>query len=323
MTYLKRMGVLLAGVLAACGGSDSVSLDELPDALASAQCERLVRCGLYTSAADCEAAINFNITEIQHSVEAGRVAYDGEAVAECLDTLGSASCDLTTESARVTPQSCKDAIKGAVAAGGTCYDSGDCQSARCDLPDCGNACCMGTCQDGPAEVTVGQSCADAPCDDRSFCQNGTCQALLASGAACQGSDECGFGLMCGNDACTAAAHRGDACVDGDCAEIGDRCDSTDHCAALVAVGGACSGGIAGLFDCQRPLVCNDTTLKCEAAPTAGQACQFFCGGNLFCNDQNTCEAPRADGAACGSNSECASDFCDDVTSKCAALPLCG
>ena len=91
------------------------------------------------------------------------------------------------------------------------------------------------------------------------------------------------------------------------------------------MGGACSEGLFGLFDCQRPLVCNGTTLKCENPPTVGQACQFTCASGAFCNDANMCEAVHANGGACQSDSECQSDFCDEsgATGVCAEPQVCG
>ncbi len=329
MINSNRIGLLLAGLLAmaACGGDDggSVAIDDLADALADAQCARLVRCNTYVSQAACLAEAQLDVTELKHSIEAGRVSYDGAKVAACLDAFGAAPCDASTEAARVTPAACDEGVKGTVADGGTCYTNTECVSESCNQPDCGMACCEGVCDPTVGDAAIGQSCANARCVDGAFC-NGSdvCTALLAAGAACQSDGQCAYGLACGNSVCAPAANRGEACLDGDCTDIGDRCDGTS-CVARSTAGGACRMGFDGLFDCQRPLVCNGTSLKCEEPPTAGQACQFFCASGLFCNDQDTCEAPRANGAACNSNTECTSNFCDDTLANpvCAVEPVCG
>lgn len=329
MKKLHYAGVLLSAVLGvgACGG-DSVSVGDFPAEFSDAFCSRMVRCNAYTSKAACLESINLDVGQIQQSIAAGRVAYDGEAMAECIDAFAASSCDGTSRDVRETPQACLEAIKGKVADGGACFDDGECVSDSCNIADCGQACCQGSCDATVAEAAIGASCATARCVNGSFCSDANvCTALLAAGAACAGNDECTYGLTCANDVCTAAANRGDTCIpDGECSDIGDRCDTASNkCVALSALGGACSEGFAGLFDCQRPLVCNGTTLKCENPPAVGQACEFFCAPGSFCNDQSTCEAVRANGAACQSDSECDSDFCDDsgATGVCAANPVCG
>lgn len=329
MTYSKRMGVLLAGALAAaaCGGGSSISIDALPGALESALCGRYVRCGAYVSAAACKDDVNANIAQLQASIAAGRVAYDGNLVADCLDAEGAASCDTTVENARVTPAACDQAIKGTVADAGTCFTSQECVSGRCTTASCGMACCSGTCAATVADAAIGGSCATASCVAGAFCNpSKVCTALLAANAACQSNDECGYGLTCAGNVCKAAANRGEACPDGSCDDLGDRCDGTSMtCIALSGVGGACSAGFAGLFDCQRPLVCNATSLTCENPPTVGQTCQFSCAHGSFCNNtSHTCEAPRANAATCAGNVQCTSGYCNDHVTPhvCADEPVC-
>jgi len=328
MNYSTRIGVILAGALAAaaCGGGGSVSIDDLPGELESAICGRYVRCGVYASMAACKAEVSSDIAQLQASIAAGRAAYDGDLVGDCLDALGAASCDTTLENARVTPASCDEAIKGTVADAGTCFTSQECVSGNCDTTNCGMACCSGTCGPTIADAAIGQSCASAGCVDGAFCNDANvCEALLAANAACQNDAECAYGLTCAADVCKPAANRGEACLDGSCDDLGDRCDdASTTCVALSGVGGTCSAGFAGLFDCQRPLVCNATSLKCENPPAIGQACQFSCADGAFCNDANVCQAPQANGATCNGNSECGSGYCDDnaTPSVCADEPIC-
>ncbi|HVV86997.1 MAG TPA: Dickkopf N-terminal cysteine-rich domain-containing protein [Kofleriaceae bacterium] len=327
MSHSKRIGVFLVGALAlaACGG-DSISIGDLGEKLVNAECARYARCGVYTSKDACVADARANFSTIEASVAAGRIKYDGGAAADCLDAFESESCDSTTESARVTPPACDDAIKGAVADGGACFISTECVSRSCSVPDCGMACCQGTCDATVAKAAIGASCANADCVDGAFCNDSdVCAALLAAGQTCQNDDQCGYGLACGNNVCAPAANRGDACLDGRCSDIGDRCDGNMTCVALSGAGGACTTDFGGVFDCQLPLVCNQTTLQCENPPTAGQACTTFCANGLFCNDDtHQCEARRANGMACAGDGDCQSDFCDQSGANpvCAVTPTC-
>lgn len=323
--------VSLALLLGACGGPDSVPLDDLGDTIIDAYCDRAVRCGAFASEDACRSYLGglLEADDLIRSVEAGRTNYDGEAAGECIDQLRGASCDVTTEDSRVEPPACDDAFDGTVADGGTCFDDEECVNDNCDVPACDMACCMGTCVAGVPVPAIGQPCPDFECQDGAFCNAaGNCAALLATGSPCTDSDECAYGLYCpeGAATCTDAPNRGDACPAGECADLGDRCDQTSTtCVALSRAGEPCSAGFAGFFDCQQPLVCNQTSLVCENPPGVGQPCNFFCASGAFCNDVNTCEATRANGSACQSDSECSSTYCDDFAAApvCADDPVCG
>jgi hypothetical protein len=323
---LCALGALVFSVAAGCGGG-GVSIDDLGPTLVDALCQRQVRCGVYATVEACKADVRIQIEEIQASVEAGRTKYDEGKAEDCIDGLGSASCDASSEDSRETPQACDDTFQGTVADGGACFNDEECLSEECDIPDCGMACCTGACAPTVAEVAVGGACGSTtgPCARGSFCDGTTmvCTALLGAGGACTGNSQCGYGMYCAEvGGCTDAPNHGEACPDGLCAEIGDRCDPTSmNCVSLSKRGEPCQTGFAGLFDCQQPLTCNQTTLVCEDPPTAGQACLFFCAAGNFCNDSDVCEATKANGAACLSDSECQSSFCD-ANDTCAVEPVC-
>jgi hypothetical protein len=318
----------LVTVAAACGGG-GVKIDDLDDELVDALCERQVRCGAYASLDECRAAANASIEELKRAIEAGRVDYDEGKAGDCLEALGSASCDTTSESARDEPDACREAIRGTVADGGECFADQDCISADCTVPEtCTMACCAGTCAMTRAEVAIGGTCngTTGPCAEGSFCDSAstTCVALRAMGGACSGDSQCGYGLYCSEaGTCADAPNRGGACPDGYCADLGDRCDPTSMtCVPLGRTGDACSEGFAGLFDCQQPLTCNQTTLQCGPAPATGEPCVFFCATGSFCNANDVCEATKADGQACGGDDECQSDHCNDMD-VCGTEPVCG
>ena len=322
-----------AAALAGCG-EDSVSLNDLANAYEDAYCSRLVRCGRYVDAASCKEALQLSTAEILASVNAGRTAYDGDKAAACLDALRGASCDVTDADNRADVPACEEIFRGTVADGGVCFDDDECLSDSCSIPDCGMACCAGVCDPTVAitpPAAIGQSCLQVNCVDGAFCDDADiCIALLPVGSQCDGGGQCTYGLYCSESGtCADAPGRGQPCPDGECSDIGDRCDTAiavPTCVALAKRGEACPPGSAGLFACQSPLRCSETAMICEAPPAVGAACTFFCAAGAFCNDADVCEAIKADGQPCTSSNECGNDsFCDlDLTTPvCVGETVCG
>lgn len=330
---LHVIGVLvlasISALSAACGGG--IKIDDLGDELIDAVCAREVRCGAFTSVDACKTSASFDIEEIKRSIEAGRTSYDEDKAGDCIDALGSASCDSTAQNVRVQPDACRHTFEGRVPDGmGPCYTDEECVSESCNVPSCPDACCPGVCDPTVAEVAIGGTCSGTtgPCVAGSFCDTSataaTCVALKAVGGTCTSDSQCGYNLYCAEaGTCTDAPNRGAACPDGFCADLGDRCDgATMTCVGLARQGEACQSGFAGLFDCIQPLTCNQTSLTCDNPPTAGQACLFLCADGNFCNANDQCEALKADGTACQGDEECDSAFCD-ANGMCAAEPICG
>jgi hypothetical protein len=329
--FTHVLGVLvlasISTLAAACGGG-GVKIDDLGGDLIDALCQREVRCGAFTSVEACKAGANFDIEEIKRSIAAGRTEYSEDQAADCIDALGGASCDSTAQNVRVQPEACRHAFEGTVADGGQCYNDEECLSEDCNIPSCNMACCAGTCSPTVTDVAIGGTCGSAtgPCVVGSFCDSATttCVALKAIGGTCTSNSQCGYNLYCLEaGTCAEAPNRGQACPDGFCADLGDRCDGTSMtCVALARQGEACQSGFAGLFDCIQPLTCNQTSLTCDNPPTAGQACLFFCADGNFCNANDQCEATKPNGTACTGDEECNSAFCD-ATAVCADEPICG
>jgi hypothetical protein len=331
MAYMRAYTLAAIVGLYGCGGGGgggSIPIEELGNELQEAFCSRIVRCGLVDDVASCSELIDFNDEEIQAGVAAGTIDYDGELARDCLDAFAAASCDGSSESARVEPPSCREAIRGTVADGGACENSNECASGDCMLTSCQMACCPGTCATTVEDAAIGASCAAGPCVEGAFCDaTQICRALINADQACNNSGECNYGLYCeqttGPGVCRDAPNRGDSCPVGDCADLGDRCDmGTMTCVALSAAGGPCMD----FFSCQAQLVCASTTNTCAEPPSVGQACpDFVCAANGWCDSTNMmCAADKADGMPCTGNGECASDFCNDsaTTPVCAAEPIC-
>ena len=335
---LGSMGMACCAlVFAACGGGGSIAVEDLGDEVTGAQCANLVSCGLFENTAECEALVgrDIDLGDLIAGVEDGTITYDGDAAADCLDGLSGASCDPSAEENRVDNQACDDAFTGNVVDGGSCYISEQCQSRRCVVAgSCVEQCCVGTCEATEAPAAIGQSCANNDCVSNAFCNSSdVCAALIGAGTACTNDDQCAFGLICDavNDGpllCTTTPGLGDPCAGGEsCPITGQTCDFSDStCAQVLHVGDAC--------DPQNDLCsfanggCNPTSMTCDPVPGVGEPCPgFLCGGGAWCDfdfqlGTSECMAPLANSAACDSDSQCQSGYCDDMAGTCAAEVVC-
>jgi hypothetical protein len=334
MTRLGICAFVCAIFVQGCGGgSSSVPVGQVKDSEINEICDRLVRCGAVADKAFCVAAYEqiFNDSSLTAGVANGSISYDDKLAGECLDALGGASCDPSSQDNRVEPQACKDAIKGNRHMGDACYFDTQCSSDSCNITNtnCGMACCAGTCNaDPPTAVAIGQSCATAPCVDGAYCNSAqTCAALVAIGGTCTGDSDCAYGSVCAGSttlACAATPKAGDACLmhngGNDCVVTGLICDSTTHCAALLDKGATCDPQ-APL--CKEDLMCDPTSMKCVNYAADGAACSQTqpCAPPDHCaitGTTGTCTAPSPTGTACTNSSDCQSDNCDTTTNLCAA-----
>jgi hypothetical protein len=76
--------------------------------------------------------------DVQASVDAGRIEYDGSAAHECLHFFEDLTCEEFWGDDTEEPQACDDAFVGTVELGGECTTDLDCAEGFCD----------GTCTDG-------------------------------------------------------------------------------------------------------------------------------------------------------------------------------
>lgn len=300
-------------------GPSSVPLDELPARLVDADCVELVRCGLYATQDACRAHIDRGGALYVAAIAAGRITYDGEAMAICLAAREARGCDLTSEELRREPPACDAALIGTIPVGGACGFAGECTSDRCAIPPDGcppAACCAGTCVAAPPEVGIGEPCgAQGSCGADAVCgPTLTCVALAAAGASCAQPWDCAYGLDCVASLCGAPARIGDACLPDDrCSDLGATCKG-GRCVARAAVGGACDW----FSQCQQDLECTGGT--CTPMPALGQPCTGGCQDG-YCNAANTCEAFAPDGGACTVGYQCASRNCA-ADGHCAAALVC-
>lgn len=199
---MKTLALVLLSLCAVgCNGATPIELEDYPDELVVVTCRLMFECceeGMrrgYTDAADCVAdrigLLDSVATEIQTSIDAGRVQYDAAAASECLTTM---TCGDLGQPNRGP---CGDIEIPLVPVGGACERAAECIEGDCVGSSTGPRTCE--LQPGVGEPCTGRSCADgARCD----LSTGTCVQVAPLGASCDGDSAC----------------ESYACEDGVCAE---------------------------------------------------------------------------------------------------------
>jgi Dickkopf N-terminal cysteine-rich region len=324
----------LASVASLAGCGKSVALSDLDKELVNATCDYYVRCGIVQDHKTCVSfatATPAALAQARADVDSGALHYDESAAADCIDAIAGQSCNPGDQDRRVEPGACNDTFKGNRKDGEACFDSGECASRRCTLPQtCTMACCIGSCTALPAPAAIGQSCTNGvPCVDGAYCNTtgGTttgpvCAALLGAGVQCQNDAQCTWGLQCMGGSCQKPPAVGAGCIAGDCGVDGHVCaEGSSTCEKLLFEGAICD---PANNLCAAYLTCDTTARKCVAGPAVGQPCPTgVCGPGGFCKLDLTgsvCTAPQANGQTCTGNRECASGAC--AQGKCADPTVC-
>jgi hypothetical protein len=151
----------------------------------------------------------------------------------------------------------------------------------------------------------------------------TCVALKPSGAACQRSIECGYGLDClfPDGRCGSLPQLGESCT-GACRDAGTTCSAASRICVKVGLEGAACSSTA---DCSQLYVCNSSK-QCSAGIALGDPCtasQRCADPGAFCDvpldaAMGTCVAPKPEDAPCQFDEQCASDVCDPASHACVA-----
>jgi len=283
---VKRILVVAWVCLSGCGGGDgaSIAIEDLGARAIDAACEYEVRCGGAPDRAGCDESV-YTRQQLVVDVKAGKIIYDGKAAAACLDLYRVTSCKVSDGAFSLLnqSQSCRNAIKGAVATGGACLTSEECQSQACDKSACTTAteCCAGTCA---AKISAGGDCSSSAvgCADDLFCKQGdtattwTCAPFIADGQPCTSVDHCVAGRRCNlvmgttKGTCGVLPARGQACPGTACDSSADFCDpASKTCLGRIPVGGDCTGLATG---CVPYANCDTATMKCIARKRGGEAC---------------------------------------------------
>jgi hypothetical protein len=268
-----------------------------------ANCEYGAKCGDFPDVETCKTSASpASLAQMTASVNAGRVQYDANAAATCLNDVASMGCNRADQGGN-GPLSCANMFKGLVAGGGACYVDQDCASGTCDTSSCSATvtCCAGTCRNAPPvsnPVPVGGDClgVNAVCVDGTYCRHlttgDTCTTGIALGRKCDPS-----GVSCANYAtclsssstlggtCTLPPAEGDACDRSinPCNSSLDYCDSaTSKCVRKIAPGQPCPNGDG----CVRYANCLSGI--CVAQKKVGETCDDTqsahpCMSSLWCN----------------------------------------
>jgi hypothetical protein len=265
MPNLRALAFLLALPLgASCHQSGGpIPLGEVKARALAAICEHETRCGSFPSVAACRASLFSTTDQLVASVNAGRIKYDGNAAAACLDTLRATGCNRTDEP-EAWELPCLATFKGVLAAGATCYIDEECVTGSCDSSSCASAsaCCAGTCEDLPVvpnPVPAGGECSgpNAVCAQGTYCSYSAptpvCTVGPAPGQACDPAEitsgqcldhnECVASGSALGGTCTAPPAEGESCApDGSaCNSSLDYCDPVaEKCVRKLAPGMPCS-----------------------------------------------------------------------------------
>jgi len=293
---------------------------------------------------------------LETSIDEGRVAFDAESVSQCLADIEAQGCEVTNSR---KPESCQQALQGAVDVGENCVIDVDCT---------GNAFCG-----------FEQGSAECPT---------VCRSLVAADGACERSDECENGLVCAGGICAIPPDEGETCCladsDPSCwdaapapckrglectpewsaqptckkisdvrrAKVGEACeppilmcelneDTPLSCVAVDETSGICKEKVEAGGTCQRaqPSQCPvgqycdtegfavDST--CVDLPDRYEPCRpenkaTRCAPGLVCDvygDGEACVPINPNGNACDSNQGCYSGFCGD-NFNCIAPAVC-
>lgn len=206
------------------------------------------------------------LRERRRAVDHARASLDVAAFTQCLIDTSGDRC--TTVQSSVA---CATRFTGTIADGGGCYADIECASpgATCES-SCSDACCLGT-----------------------------CRPKFREGEMCDLFESCEPGLVC---------HR--TCLSGDidapCGSNRD-CDSNawcnaGRCSADLAPGAACTSPLqcGGRSSCIGLSIVDSSPGHCLSISRAGDRCDYFCYGNLYCDGSGTCrDLPGLDQSCSG------------------------
>jgi hypothetical protein len=335
------MRSLLVLLLIGCnGGGVGIGAGDVPTysdyemQAVKAACRFFTNCGEFSKSQEsaCESFYGATLADqaktysISDAISAGRISYDANAAAACLNAYNSADCDFTSLLQAIS--TCQKIFTGKVQTGGACHIDVECANGFCSGPQAG---CAGTCTAFPA---IGDACAGGRCGPDGTCDSMSqkCVALGGKGATCDLlSAPCQTGLDCvtvgSSSTCQPPGAEGQPCgfsFSTPACQSGLYCDGdTQTCLRPVESGGACNSNSS----CDGGLVCviagNATSGTCQPIHDIGQHCEpgdhSGCASDATCDaSTSTCELAGQAGDDCSSTSCAPQFYCDATTMKCAA-----
>lgn len=265
-------------------------------------CETLVHCSeknLYTDAQECTRLINgvsggqiaFDTFEKVRAVAAGRASVNVAAFTQCLIDFSADRCNTAA-----TAPSCPTRYIGTVADGQGCFNDAECASpgATCVTTDCEAACCTGTCT---PRAKLGEACHDfGACEPGLVCSLGSLKCVIGdAGTSCPDRLDCDQGNWCDNGICKPDLPEGAVCdsllqCGGETSCVGTKTrGATPHCRRVTSAGDACDWFCLGNLLCDHPNV--DVLGVCRPMPQINDACSALVpcvGQNLRCSPEGKC-----------------------------------
>ena len=212
MNLRLSLGLLAGVVIAACGGGDGgetgsdggatgeplteVPFDEFYARAETAFCAWQVACGQYGVEARCASVNHLDLRlsmqrisgvgiadsvpldYMREAIELGRIGYDEEAAAACLEYVRGRSCEWAqlhalSEAELAGQTACAAVFTGRMGRNGPCISASECAgTAICGFdPACVDACCVGACRVLPEPRKIGEACTggNPGCEPNSFC----------------------------------------------------------------------------------------------------------------------------------------------------------
>jgi hypothetical protein len=278
---------------------------------------------------------------LQKSIDAKRVTFRPEKLAQCERDIRELDCSVTT---RPLPFSCEDAIEGQFTKNQDCWIDQDCNGAGfCDKGQLET--CPGTCVE---PQIAGMLCtASAQCASGLVCRDGMCDQPLTEGDSCTSrltGSECPPGLICQGATtqtltCQSVQTLYSARLDQECDAVGKLCEfglvcqsqssenTIGKCVAAAAKGGTCRR--AQPSQCPADQFCKAMSGSgrvapgvdgvCSDLPSSGQSCGVDgCVPGLRClgeTGETTCRPIKSAGGSCELNGECYGGLCtEDICS---------
>ncbi len=301
-----------------------VALAEFHEAAEEAFCAWQVACGGYGVEGRCRAVNHLEarlsmlrisgvgaaeavpIDYLNEAIAVGRIEYDAEKAATCLNYVRARTCDLVhpwTEAELAGREACAGVFVGRMGRNGPCAAATECAEASvCGFdPNCTatESCCVGACRVLATPVAIGQPCpGNTTCEEGAYCEFDfntsmptVCKAALKLGEACANA-ACIAGTYCDYDqetpTCKAPKAEGSRCYgDQECASLSsclyDDLLGEARCFKLRAEGEGCDPDI---YAAQCLRVDNTCRLDgtCGPLPGINEACpKWVCQGDLFCS----------------------------------------
>jgi hypothetical protein len=323
----------------------NVGLADLPVQLAAAVCDVFLTCSpvyrelFVASGESCTASLSAQMLEdlpnMEEAVAAGRVAYDGTLVDECVAQIRAQSCEQLTD---LEQGSCEAMLHGTTALGAPCTLEDECAgNAYCDFA----LACPGVCT---ARQSVGGEClSETECDNGLDCVGNRCVAPGGPGATCGNElPGCSSGYTCTGTGfpptqtgtCRSLNDVFTLGVGQPCELFGDaQCQPalvcalemfdlqaglvSGTCAQRVPSSGACRVSLSNQCPSSEYCATAEDALEgaCTPLPSVGSPCADttfgdLCGVGLRC-EAGICSPPAHLGESCVTDEVCLSDRCGD------------